>query len=93
MKRDNWCKIEGYIEGLTATVQDFEDGEISKASAISDIIALADNIYAVCEQDYCDAECNEITALLQDIKPSLAEMLSLKETIWKWRNEHGYPNP
>ena len=100
MKRDNWCKIERYTEGLTATVQDLEDDEISKAEAISDIRTLTDDIYTVCEQDYCDsgdedlnAEYDEIIALLPDTKLSLAEMLSLKETIQKWRDEHGYPNP
>lgn len=100
MKRDNWCKIERYMESLTATVQDLEDGEMSKAEAISDIRALADDIYTVCEEDYCDsgdedlnAEYDEIVALLPDTKLSLAEMLSLKETIQKWRDEHGYPNP
>ena len=100
MKQDNWCKIERYIEGLTATVQDLEDNEISKAEAVSDIRALTDDIYTVCEEDYCDssdedlnAEYDEIIALLSDTKLSLAEMLSLKETIQKWRDEHGYPNP
>lgn len=100
MKRDNWCNIERYTEGLMATVQDLEDGEISKAEAIADIRALSDDIYTVCEHDYCDsgdedlnAEYDEIVALLSDTKLSLAEMLSLKETIQKWRDEHGYPNP
>lgn len=91
MKQDNWCEIERYIEGLTATVQDLEDGAISKAAAISDIRATADAIYAVCEQDYW-YQYDEIVALLPDTKLSLAEMLSLKETIQKWRDEHGYPN-
>lgn len=100
MKRDNWCKIKRYIESLTATVQDLDDGEMSKAEAISDIRALADDIYFVCDDDYYDsgdedliAEYDEVVALLPDTKLSLAEMLSLKETIQKWRDEHGYPNP
>lgn len=36
---------------------------------------------------------DEIIALLPDTELSLAEILSLKETIQKWRDEHGHPNP
>lgn len=100
MKKENWDRVESYLEGITMDLDDLEQGEITKAAAISNIRGLADDIYTVCEDDYCDSsdeelssEYEEIIAMLPNTKLSLAEMLSLKETIQKWRDEHGYPNP
>lgn len=42
--------------------------------------------------DYVD-EYEDIIRCLPATNISLAERLSLEELIWKWRNEHGYPNP
>lgn len=100
MKKENWNRIESYIKDITMDLDDLENDEIIKATAISNIRDFADDIYTVCEEDYCDSsdedlspEYEEIIAILPDTKLSLAEMLSLKETIQKWRDEHGYPNP
>lgn len=100
MKKENWTHIEAYVEDINATLEDLEQGELTKAVAISDIRDYASDIYTVCENDYCDSsdddispEYEEIIAILPDTKLSLAEILSLKETIQKWRDEHGYPNP
>lgn len=100
MKKENWRRVESYLEGITMDLDDLEQGKITKAEAISNIRSFADDIHIVCEDDYCDSsdeelspEYDEIIAVLPDTKLSLGEILSLKETIQKWRDEHGYPNP
>ena len=100
MKKENWDRIETYLEGINMDLNDLRDGEIEVLAAVGNIRGFAEDIYTVCEDDYCDScdeevspEYDEIIAILPDTKLSLAEMLSLKETIQKWRDEHGYPNP
>jgi ferredoxin len=100
MKKENWDHIEAYVEDIHLTLDDLEQGEITEALAISDIRDSVNDLYTVCENDYCDScdvnvspEYKEIIAILPDTKLSLSEMLSLKETIQRWRDEHGYPNP
>lgn len=100
MKKENWNCIESYIENINTTLDDLEQGETKEAVAISAIREYTSDLYTVCENDYCDScdekvppEYDEIIAILPAAKLSLAEMLSLKETIQKWRDEHGYPNP
>ena len=100
MKKENWKRVESYLEGIGMDLDDLEQGEITKAEVISNIRVFADDIYTVCEDDYCDStdetlspQYDEIVALFPDTNLSLTEMLSLKETIQKWRDEHGYPNP
>lgn len=100
MKEENWNRIELYVEGIDTALNGLEQGETEEAMAISDIREYMNDIYTVCENDYCDScdeevssEYDEIIAMLPATRLSLAEMLSLKETIQKWRDEHGYPNP
>jgi hypothetical protein len=100
MKKENWDRVKSYLEGINMVLNDLEQGEPMTAMAISDIRCFVNDLYTVCEDDYCDSsdeelppEYEEIIAVLPDTKLSLGEMLSLKETIQKWRDEHGYPNP
>ena len=100
MKEENWQRIETYLEGINMDLNDLEQGEITKTAAISNIRGFADDIYTVCEDDYCDStdealspQYDEVVALFPDTTLSLGELLSLKETVQKWRDEHGYPNP
>lgn len=100
MKKENWRRVESYLENIDMTLNDLEQGELTKGTAISDIRESASDLYTVCENDYCDScdddlspEYEEIIAILPDTKLSLAEMLSLKETIQAWRDKRGYPNP
>lgn len=100
MKKENWDRIGAYVGDIHLTLDDLERGEITEALAISDIRDFVNDLYTVCENDYCDScddnvssEYEEIIAILPDTKLSLAEMLSLKETIQKWRDKNGYPNP
>lgn len=99
MKKENWDRVESYLEDIISDLDDLENGNIKQLVAISNIRTLADDLYTVCEDDYDSSdeelslEHEEIIAMLPNTKLSLAEMLSLKETIQKWRDEHGYPNP
>lgn len=100
MKKENWDNVRTYLDDIDIDLDDLESDDITKATAISNIRGLAADIYTICEDDYCDSciegapdEYDEIIAMLPNTKLSLAEMLSLKETIQRWRDEHGYPNP
>lgn len=100
MKEENWNRIETYLEGINMDLNDLRDGEIEVLVAVSNIRGFVEDIYTVCEDDYCDStdetlspQYDEVVTLFPDANLSLGELLSLKETIQKWRDEHGYPNP
>lgn len=100
MKEENWTRVEACLCDIDTTLNDLDNDDIEVSAAMSDIRRLADEVYTVCEDDYCDSCDNaippgyeEIIDMLPDTKLSLAEMLSLKETIQKWRDTYGYPNP
>lgn len=100
MKRENWSRVESYLDDIATTLNGLDNSDIEVPEAVSDIRNYAEDIYTICEDDYYNsadedicAEYDEIIAILPDTKLSLAEILSLKETIQKWRDEHGYPNP
>ena len=92
MTKDNWLKIQMYCEGLESECQDLLDsGDIG--TAVNNIRALKDDIYCVCESDYCDDSTDdlphdyeELWPMLPDVnKLSVGDMNRLKEHIEAWK--------
>ena len=92
MTKDNWRKIEMYCEGLESECQDLLDsGDVEVA--VNNIRTLKDDIYCVCEEDYCDDSTDDLPHGYEEIwgmlpdgnKLSAGDIIRLKEHIEAWK--------
>lgn len=92
MTNDNWHKIQMYCEGIESECQDLLDsGEIE--IAVSNIRTCKDDIYSVCESDYCDDSTDDLPHGYEEVWPmlpdgnelSVGDMNRLKEHIQAWK--------
>ena len=92
MTKDNWLKIQMLCEGIESECQDLLDsGEIELA--VSNLRTCKDDIYCVCEGDYCDDSTDDLPHGYEEIwdmlpdgnKLSAGDIIRLKEHIEAWK--------
>ena len=98
MTKDHWHSVESMLEDIVSELDSFEEAVPTKyhdnvRACTDEVHILADAIYSVCEEDYCDERdrpelCGYdevITLLPPDNTLSLEEIQRLITHIENWK--------
>jgi hypothetical protein len=92
MTKEHWTRIEMLCEDIEFECQDLLDsGDVG--TAVNNLRSYNDDIYSVCESDYCDHSKDDLPHGYEEIWPMLPEgnslsvgdMNRLKEHIQAWK--------